>query len=552
LAWQFFWSQTGEEAPLAQIRGMVEWTGNLLRPQPINEALIPIDHNNLNPYGINTFLQKEVEPAKVEAQLKMIADAGFTWIRQEFPWEDIEIHGRGDYQDRRNVDAMGVVDAWAKYDRIVDLAAKYGIQIQARLSNPPNWSHAEPDPIGYSPPADVQDFVNFAVTTAKRYQGRITYYQIWNEPNIYPEWGALPDGSPRPVDPKAYTELLCRTYAALKAVDPEIVVISGALAPTSALWERDLNDFVYLQRMYDAGAGTCFDVLSMQGYGLNSGPTDRRMRPTTVNFGRNQYIRDLMVANGDAHKPIWMSEAAWNFVPSEADYPQEITGRYNFGQVTLEQAARYMPLAYQRAREEWAWVGVISYWFFTRPDNSERNTSQYYFRMVEPDYSADKPSFTPLPVYDAMKAHIANETPTLYPGVHQLDGHWAVEYAPDAEVVPVAGAQFGEAVRTTSLHFVMRGTELRLRWLGEGDVKVKVKGEGAAVTRWSAPEDTWQTATIYSTFLRETHTITLESALPVFYDSVTVIDRHAMNLYPLVAVGLILVILWVISLVRAH
>ena len=32
------------------------------------------------------------------------------------------------------------------------------------------------------------------------------------------------------VDPAGYVELLCRTYTALKAVDPDIVVISGALA----------------------------------------------------------------------------------------------------------------------------------------------------------------------------------------------------------------------------------------------------------------------------------------------------------------------------------
>ena len=32
----------------------------------------------------------------------MAAQAGFKWLRQEFPWEDIEIHGKGDYEDRRH------------------------------------------------------------------------------------------------------------------------------------------------------------------------------------------------------------------------------------------------------------------------------------------------------------------------------------------------------------------------------------------------------------------------------------------------------------------
>ena len=38
-------------------------------------------------------------------------------------------------------------------------------------------------------------------------------------------------------------------------------------------------DLLYLQRMYQAGAGACFDILSVQGYGLWSGPTDRRSAP---------------------------------------------------------------------------------------------------------------------------------------------------------------------------------------------------------------------------------------------------------------------------------
>ncbi|MBN1286171.1 MAG: hypothetical protein JXB47_12305, partial [Anaerolineae bacterium] len=169
----------------------------------------------------------------------------------------------------------------------------------------------------------------------------------------------------------------------------------GALAPTVALSGRDVSDFVFLQRMYEAGAGGCFDVLAMQGYGLNSGPTDRRMRPTTVNYGRNQYIREIMVNNGDAHKAIWLSEMNWNPVPEELPHP----ARDAYGRVTLEQQARWAPLAYERAREEWPWVGVINFWFFRLPSDADKDQPYYYFRMVEPD-------FTPLPVYDAMKDYI--------------------------------------------------------------------------------------------------------------------------------------------------
>jgi hypothetical protein len=110
-----------------------------------------------------------------------------------------------------------------------------------------------------------------------------------------------------------------------------------------------------------------------------------------------------MVNNGDAHKPIWLSEAAWNPQPEDPNIVQIQYG--DFGIVTEEQAARYMPLAYQRAQEEWPWVGVIFYWFFKQENDSRSNQASYYFRMVEPD-------FTPLPVYESMKDYIAAQQET--------------------------------------------------------------------------------------------------------------------------------------------
>ena len=516
LAWNVFWSLTGEEEGLAQIRGMVEFAGNITRPQPSFDTLVPVDHANLNPYGINTFLQLEPEPPKVEQQLKQISEAGFGWIRQEFQWEDIEIHGRGDFEDRRNVEIEGVLDAWAKYDRIVDLAEQYGLQIQARISNPPKWAQESDEAGDMAPPALIDDYVNFAAAVAERHQGRISYFQIWNEPNIYPEWGEAD------VDPERYTELLCQTHDALKAINPELVIISGALAPTIEMGARNLNDFIFLERMYAAGAGACFDVLSMQGYGLNSGPTDRRMRPVTVNVGRNQYIRELMVKHGDSGKPIWLSEAAWNAVPTVEEHPGEIDARGNFGQVTLEQQARYMPLFYDRIRNEWPWVGVVNYWFFTLPDTTRADESFYYFRMAEPDYSDEKPSYTTLPVYDAMRDYIATDGQTMRFGVHQLDGHWLA--SSDGDTVEAEGAQFGEVLETTGVRFQAQGTRLSLRWQG-GTIRVLL-GSSDEKT-FTATSGQWHTTQLaFSPYVKH-WSVSISSEAPVLLDSVTVDNKSA-------------------------
>ena len=460
LAWQFLWSQTGEEEAPGQIRGIVEVAGNLIRAPLATEPMSPIKHKAEVPYGINTFLEQEVEGPKIEAMLKMISEAGFVWLRQEFPWEDLEFDGRGQYSVSRDLNGDGkpdVPDTWLKYDRIVDLTEAYGLRLMVRLSNPPVWSRADPDAGDRAPPDDLQDYANYAIAVAERYRGRISHYQIWNEPNIYPEWGN------RPIDPAGYAELLCRAYAALKAVDPDIVIISGAIAPTIALdVSRDLSDLVFLQALYDHGGGECFDVLSAQGYGLRSGPTDRRLRATSVNVARHTYYRDIMVRNGDAHKPIWLSEAAWNATLDAELPPEQISLYSNYGNVTQEQAGRYMPVLYDRIQQEWAWVGNVMYWFFTRKDPFEADQAFYYFRMAEPDYQPEKPTFTPLPVYKSVRDYINQQQPVLYRGRHQAET-WQIQSG--GSLVADDNARFQQAVVLESpLEFTAHGTAVDIRW----------------------------------------------------------------------------------------
>jgi hypothetical protein len=367
----------------------------------------------------------------------------------------------------------------------------------------------------------------------RRYEGRIHHYQIWNEPNIYPEWGE------NPVSPEEYTELLKVGYTRAKQACPDCIIISGALAQTIPLGPRDLNDFIFLQRMYDAGAGDYFDVLAMQGYGLWSGPTDRRMRPRVLNFSRPLYLREIMVENGDAHKPIWITEMNWNAPPAELpDKP--------FGSVTLEQQARYAVLAYQRAQREWPWLGVINTWFFKRASDAERDQAMYYFRLVEPD-------FTPMPVYQALKDHMHSpEALVLYAGVHQED-HWALIYDGEWETHADTSAEMGH-YRTgqdplSEVAFTFSGTDL---WLQAGP------GIGGSLA-YSIDEQEEGTATFAAgeqiqlarALPRGTHTITIHVAPgPISLDSFTVRDRTPIIPW-IIAGGIVLSLGLVVALVAA-
>ena len=540
--WLF--SVTGEEALLPQLKGLSDLAAGALRARVQTADLEPVRHAGVNPFGVNVFLEQEVEPAKREQAVRMAAEAGFHWLRQEFPWEDIEIHGKGDFTDRRNEPAKS---AWEKYDNIVDLAEQYDMELIVRLSNPPSWTRAAGDAAGtYAPPDNYDDFGDFVAAVVERYKGRVQYYQIWNEPNIYPEWGEAP------VSPEDYTELLKVAATRAREVDPNVVIISGALASTIDLDGvsvpgRNFNDLTYLQRMYDAGAAPYFDILAMQGYGLWSGPTDQRMQPRVINFSRPRYVRDVMVRNGDAAKPIWISEMNWNAVPDEV-------ADKRYGQVSLEQQAGYLPMAYERIQQEWPWLGVANTWYLKRAtDQWEQNSQpEAYFRLLTPD-------FQPLPVYDSIKAYTQDLQPTLEEGFHQED-HWALTYSGDWQTVADDQAVLGQMRQTddptASVSFQFQGSDLILiapRGPGMGKWSVEIDGRerGTVDLEAAQPQAGWRQSLVRSMSSQTPHQVVLRPvvssdgtvASPVAIDGLLVQTRNMMwvnSLYCLATLGLML------------
>ena len=375
---------TGEESLDGQLLGLVQWFNAAVRPQPKLAPDASIDHVDTSVFGMNVFVQGEPSLEVREGLMRTLNEGGFRWIRQQFDWEDIEIHAKGDFVDRRN-DPNGV-DAWAKYDNIVGLAEQYDVNILARIDNPPNWSRAAGDAAGtLAPPDNISDYGDFVELVVERYGDRITYFQLWNEPNGNGEWGAAGP------NPEQFTQLLCEGYQRAKQANPNAIIVGPALTPTFDVSGFNLNDQIFMQRMYAAGAGNCFDVMSAQGYGLRSGPTDQRLQWNRVNFAYHLYMRDMMVVNGDAHKGIWISETGWNALP-DGMVPE---GAEPYGKVSLDEQARYGVQLYERVANEWPWIGVVNYWFLKRPI-PQLDQPFYYFRAMEPD-------FTPLPVWDALR-----------------------------------------------------------------------------------------------------------------------------------------------------
>jgi len=72
-AW--LWQQTGEEEFLAQVKGLTDLLSDRLRPPLSLAADVAIVYVDVNPFGINAFLEQEVEPAKRILAIQMAAGA---------------------------------------------------------------------------------------------------------------------------------------------------------------------------------------------------------------------------------------------------------------------------------------------------------------------------------------------------------------------------------------------------------------------------------------------------------------------------------------------
>lgn len=286
--------------------------------------------------GVNVALE-QYDAAQLTTELAQIKQSGFSWIRQTFPWAQIEPE-QGQF-------------AWEKWDRIVQQSGD--LNLIAVLDTSPTW--AAPTSNLHSPTAALP-FANFARSLALRYGDRLDYYQIWDEPNLGDRWRGE-------VNPIEYAELLRQARDAIQQVDPTATIILAGLAPTVETSSTNLADWLFLRRLYEAGARDLFDVVAGKPYGFDTPPDDHRIDPNILNFQHLVLLREEMEQHGDSGKAVWATHFGWNTAAQSA-----------WGRVTPEQQRAYTQRAIEFARENWPWLGVmtIEIWEPNAPQDDPR------------------------------------------------------------------------------------------------------------------------------------------------------------------------------------
>jgi hypothetical protein len=331
-------------------------------------------------FGAQAFLWWRPEVA--DRDLQLMKDAGFNWVKQTFDWDLMEGGGQGSYN-------------WDFSDRIVNEVSQKGLKLMVRVSLDPEKT------IWAGPPPQCADaLATFVGDMAKRYQGRIQAYQIWNEPNLAREWGHK-----RP-NPAEYAIMLKKAYSAIKQADPKAIVITAGMAPTGTDNDDAMPDERFYDELYQAIGGKgdgYFDMLGVHAAGFKAPPEldPGEAKANKALYGGERFfafrhvedIRKIMERYGDANRRVAILEFGWT---SDQVHPD-----YAWHAVSEDEKADYLVRAYRWAAEYWRpWIGIMSLIFMPSTDWTEKD-EQYWWSIMEPGYPDNRwrPAYMKLCLY---------------------------------------------------------------------------------------------------------------------------------------------------------
>jgi hypothetical protein len=317
--------------------------------------------------------------ADFDKELDKLAEAHATSVRIDLSWSTLELAGKGKY------DSAYV----AKVDRFMTDAAARGIKVVATFWTTPCWASSAPATVKQScagawwdrgvqlyAPTVAADYADAAAWVAQRWAGQLAALEVWNEPNLA---DFFTSSSPA----ADYAPMLKAAYPKVKAAAPGVAVIGPSMA---------FADGDFLEALYAQGIKGSFDGISFHPYNEWRDPYDNwqaKWRKYTFAPGV-EWIRDVMVAHGDADKKLWLTEFGWSSC---------LPGGTDKVCVTQAQQAQFTGDAMRIIRDRWSFVeGAFIYNLRAKGTvATDRETS---YGLLNRDFSAK-------PAYDSFKTALA-------------------------------------------------------------------------------------------------------------------------------------------------
>lgn len=302
------------------------------------------------------------------AEMDMMVASGVESVRFAFHWIDAQPYRSfADVPSPQRAafrDVGGVPTTFSRYDPMVAGAARRGLQLLPVVTTTPYWAAKYPGTFG-SPPVGTRTYARFTRALAERYGPRgdfwrenrdvpyrpIRTWQLWNEPNLRYSWTDRRWAGP-------YVRLLRAGRAAIRRVDRRARFVLAGLPAFS--W-RDLAA-IYRQR----GARRLFDEVAIHPY----------TRPPRGLVEIAERVRAVMRRNGDARKPLRITEWGWPSSKGKAIVHGIGLGTTERGQARRLRQALLL-LARHRKR-----LRIRSVYYYTWVTNDRPNTSVFFYAGI--------------------------------------------------------------------------------------------------------------------------------------------------------------------------
>jgi hypothetical protein len=190
---------------------------------------------------------------------------------------------------------------WHSLDSWVAQSQLHHVHLDYVFVNTPAWASTRPNEpcigkkMGCAAPPNLADLEEFVTTLVTRYKGKISSYELWNEPNGSGFWTGTP---------KQMAELAARIYPLIKSIDPSAIVTTPAVS--SSGWP--LSHDQWLEQYLAAGGGKYADVVAWHGY---AGRNDRPALPPEGLSQQIKVLREVLARHHLTQLPIWNTEGGW-------------------------------------------------------------------------------------------------------------------------------------------------------------------------------------------------------------------------------------------------
>jgi uncharacterized protein YraI len=201
--------------------------------------------------------------------------------------------------------------------------------------------------------ADLNYHREFAASLVDLVRQGVDGIEVWNEPNLDREYGGPGNGQ---VNPENYVNMLREAYLAIKAANPNVLVISAAMAPTGYFGGNCTNagcdDAPFLRRMAAASAAQWMDCIGAHHNGTMVGPDQTSGAPVSSSDHHQWYFWGTLNVTYDAfggQRPVCWTELG--YLTPEGLGPIKAPNFQWAANITLANQAQWLARAVQLSRE---------------------------------------------------------------------------------------------------------------------------------------------------------------------------------------------------------